>query len=85
MVDAFAARRAVVSTGIGAEGIEAADGTHLLLRDEPGAFAQAVVSLLDDRAARQELARAARALAETTYDWGVLAVRFESVLAAAAR
>jgi glycosyltransferase involved in cell wall biosynthesis len=85
VLDAFAARRAVVSTRVGAEGIEAEDATHLLLRDDPDTFAQAVVSLLDDRAKRQELAAAARKLAETEYDWHVLAGRLERVLEAARR
>jgi glycosyltransferase involved in cell wall biosynthesis len=85
VLDAFAARRAVISTRVGAEGIEADDDTHLLLRDGPRAFAHGVLSLLDDRAKRQELAAAARALAETVYDWQVLADRLERVLQGAAR
>ena len=54
--EAMAMGKAVVSTTVGAEGLPVADGEHLLLADEPRAFARAVVRLLRDRGS----ARAAR-------------------------
>ena len=41
IIEAFAHRVPVVSTTIGAEGLDALDGVHLLLADEPEAFADA--------------------------------------------
>ena len=43
ILDAFASGRPVISTRIGAEGIEVQDGEQLLLGDEPNEFAQQVV------------------------------------------
>ena len=44
---------AVVSTTVGAEGIEAESGKHLLLADDPGAFATACLSVLRDENLRK--------------------------------
>jgi glycosyltransferase involved in cell wall biosynthesis len=70
VLEAFAAGVPVVSTPIGCEGIDAFHGQHLLIapREE---FAEAVRSILDDRARGIRLARAARELAWQRYDWGV--------------
>jgi glycosyltransferase involved in cell wall biosynthesis len=68
ILEAFAAGLPVVSTAIGAEGIAAEPGTHFVLAERPD-FAGAVVGLLTDAAARTTLAREARALARTQYDW----------------
>ena len=42
ILEAFSAGRAVVSTTIGAEGIDVVDREHLLLADDPASFAAAV-------------------------------------------
>jgi glycosyltransferase involved in cell wall biosynthesis len=67
ILEAFAHGVPVVSTTVGAEGIDARHGEHLLLADEPAVFAEAVVRLLgdDDRAA--SLGRAGRHLLEQRY------------------
>ena len=52
ILEALARGMPVVSTTMGVEGIEAIDGEHLLVADEPFAFTQAVVRLLDDPALR---------------------------------
>jgi glycosyltransferase involved in cell wall biosynthesis len=59
----------VVSTSIGAEGLGAQDGRHLLIADSPLAFAEAVSRLLACNAQRVELARAARLLLEKEFTW----------------
>jgi glycosyltransferase involved in cell wall biosynthesis len=59
----------VVSTTIGVEGIDARAGEHLLVADEPAAFARAVARLLADRAEAARLAENARRLVEAAYDW----------------
>lgn len=41
ILEAFAHRLPVISTAVGAEGIEAADGEHLLIADDPGEFTAA--------------------------------------------
>jgi glycosyltransferase involved in cell wall biosynthesis len=59
----------VVSTSLGAEGLEARDGEHLLLADTPAAFADAVSRLLGDPAGRDRLGAAGRRLYLERYTW----------------
>jgi glycosyltransferase involved in cell wall biosynthesis len=69
ILEAFAHRIPMVSTAVGAEGIEARDGEHLLLRDAPAGFALAVVEAHRNRALRHRLVDAATRLYEARYTW----------------
>jgi glycosyltransferase involved in cell wall biosynthesis len=69
---AWAMQRAIVSTTIGYEGLEGTDGTNIQVRDEPDAFADAVVEVITDHNRRQALAAQGRSLAESRYDWDVI-------------
>ena len=80
VLDGLASRRAMVSTTMGAEGIDARDGEHLLLADGTEAFAAAVLRLLGDAPLRGRLADSGRHLAETVYDWQVVTDSFERSL-----
>jgi glycosyltransferase involved in cell wall biosynthesis len=77
--EAMATGRAVVSTTIGAEGLDVRHGTDILLEDDPLAFAHAVVRLLRTPVERQRIEDAALALARR-YDWRNVAMEFERVL-----
>jgi glycosyltransferase involved in cell wall biosynthesis len=48
ILEAFALSKAVVSTSLGAEGIEYTDGENILIADTAGAFADRVCSLLEN-------------------------------------
>ncbi len=48
ILEAFALGRPVVSMTVGAEGLAVESGRHLLIADEPAAFAEACQRLLDD-------------------------------------
>jgi glycosyltransferase involved in cell wall biosynthesis len=69
ILEALAMARPVVSTSIGAEGIEARHGQHLLVADDPASFAAAVSRLLADAAFGSRLGREGRALVEVGYSW----------------
>lgn len=69
ILEALAARQAVVSTTVGAEGLDLADGRDLVLADEPGAFAERCVELLGDADRRRRLGASGRAAVEAQYDW----------------
>jgi glycosyltransferase involved in cell wall biosynthesis len=77
--EAMAAGKAVVSTTVGAEGLDVHHGSDILLADDASSFADAVLMLLRDEEARsrygQEAARQA-----ARYDWAEIAVTFEQVL-----
>ena len=78
--EAMAMAKAVVSTTVGAEGLPATPGRDLLLADEPGAFAEAVVGLMRNERARQSLGDAGRALVASRHDWAVSAAELEHAL-----
>ena len=67
ILEAGALERAVVSTRLGAEGLNFKEGKEIVLADDPAAFAEAVVELLTDPARRQEVGRAARRRVEESY------------------
>ena len=77
--EAMAAGKAVVSTTVGAEGLDIHDGEDIVLADTPALFASAVIDLLHDEGKRQRLERAATRLA-AQYDWAIIARRFEETL-----
>lgn len=69
ILEAWAAARAVVSTTLGAEGLDARPGEHLLLADSPSAFAAAIIRLLETPDLRHRLGEAGRALYLERYTW----------------
>ncbi len=69
IIEAWAARRAVVSTSIGAEGLGAVTGRSILLADSATAFVEAVSQLLDDVELRQKIARGGRERYERIFTW----------------
>ena len=77
--EAMATGRAVVSTTIGAEGLDVHHGEDVVLADEPERFAQAVVMLLKDPKERLRFEGAAAATA-ARYDWPAIGERFSDVL-----
>jgi glycosyltransferase involved in cell wall biosynthesis len=68
ILESFAHRVPVVSTTLGAEGLDVEDGVHLLLADDPEEFASATVRLLRDPSLRIRLAEAAQERYLARYD-----------------
>ncbi|MGE0101427.1 MAG: glycosyltransferase family 4 protein [Blastocatellales bacterium] len=77
--EAMAMRKAVVSTTVGAEGLDVEHGRDILLADDPQSFAGSVIDLLTDRPRRMLLEQAAADKA-ALYDWAVVTDRFEEAL-----
>ena len=69
ILEAFAMRKAVVSTTLGYEGLAVESGKHLLKADQPEEFVQTVVELLDNPSRCIALGNAGRALVEAEYSW----------------
>ncbi len=69
IVEAMAMGKAIVSTRLGAEGIEAVPGRDLLIEDEPAAFADAVSRLLAEPRLAARIGQSARQLAVDRYSW----------------
>jgi glycosyltransferase involved in cell wall biosynthesis len=72
ILDAWAMGKAIVSTSIGCEGLEARDGENILIRDTAEGFAAAVVQVLRDPELRARLEQSARRTALETYAWDVV-------------
>ena len=75
ILEAFAAGTPVVSTSIGAEGIDLQDGQEILLADCPADFSRCVLNLLGDRGLYHQLAKSAHRLIAEQYDYGAIAKR----------
>jgi glycosyltransferase involved in cell wall biosynthesis len=69
ILDAWLWGLPVVSTSIGAEGIECCDGENILLAPDAEAFAAAVVRLLSDKQLNDRLRAEGRKWVEARYDW----------------
>jgi glycosyltransferase involved in cell wall biosynthesis len=69
IVEAMAMGKAIVSTTLGVEGIEAVPGRDLLVEDEPAAFADAVNRMLTHPDLAALIGQSARRLAVERYSW----------------
>lgn len=81
ILEAAAMAKAIVSTNVGAEGLEFVDGEEIILADEPQAIAQAIAGLLDDPPRRRKLGWAARKRVEQQYSLPVLQTALRNALA----
>jgi glycosyltransferase involved in cell wall biosynthesis len=78
--EAMAARVPVVSTTVGAEGLDVRKGENIGIADSPAEFADACVALLKDQHARQRMAQAAFDMISSRYSWEVVSRKFEELL-----
>ena len=79
LLEAMAMGRPVVSTRIGAEGLDVVSGEHFAEVESANAFAQRVVELLENPGERERLGRAGRGLVEASYGWPAIVSRLERV------
>jgi polysaccharide biosynthesis protein PslH len=82
--EAMAMGKAVVSTTIGAEGLDVQSGQDVILADDPASFAESILSLLRDAELRRKYEIAAAALA-AKFDWSKIAQQFAGILQDVAR
>jgi glycosyltransferase involved in cell wall biosynthesis len=78
--EAMAARTAVVSTTIGAEGLDVSADKNILIADTPQAFADSCIRLIGDADERRLLAEAAWEHVAERHSWESAAVAFERLL-----
>ena len=67
ILEAMGFQRAVISTTIGAEGINVSHGQNILIADTPEAFAKSCVELIENKDYCQEISAAARNAVEENY------------------
>src|SRR5215203_4219023 len=82
--EAMGMERAVVSTTIGAEGLDVRDGKHIILADDPATFADAVLGLLRSPERAAEIGQSAATHVRTHFGWAAVAEQFAERCSAAA-
>jgi glycosyltransferase involved in cell wall biosynthesis len=80
ILEAAACGVPVVSTSVGAEGLELSDPREIRIADDPEGFARAVAELLADFDARRRQAVAARGRVEELYGWDSIGRTFSREL-----
>jgi len=81
IVDAWLWGLPIVSTPIGAEGIQLRDGQNILLAEDAPAFAEATARLLTDADLNRQLRVNGRAWVEDRYAWRMVYPRVDEVYA----
>jgi glycosyltransferase involved in cell wall biosynthesis len=79
VLEGMAMGRVVLTTAMGAEGLDALPGRHLLVEDDPVAFAARTVEVL--HGAHADIGPAARALITTDFTWRGALERFTDIIA----
>ena len=69
ILEAMAAGVPVVSTTLGAEGLDVLPGENILIADTNEQLVEAIVSVVEDQEQRNRLGTAGRALVSNHYDW----------------
>jgi polysaccharide biosynthesis protein PslH len=78
--ESMAARVPVVSTRVGAEGLEVTHPENIRLADSPGEFARQCLELLESDAERSRMSAAALQLVSSRFSSEQVARRFEQIL-----
>lgn len=73
ILEALSMGKLVLSTNIGAEGLEVRDGEHLFLRDTPESFAEAAIEMLAHAEKYEYLGHNGRHLILMKYKWDSIA------------
>lgn len=83
--EAMAMEKAIVSTSVGAEGLEVTDGKELRIADTPETFAAAVVDLLMNPQLARKVGQQAAQLVRERFGWNRVAKRFAEICEATIR
>ncbi|MBN9391212.1 MAG: glycosyltransferase [Chloroflexi bacterium] len=80
VLEALAMGKAVVTTAMGADGIDMTAGREAVVADSAADFAARILELLDDPARRTTLAKEGRRFVEQNFDWRKITPGLEAVL-----
>ncbi len=85
ILESMAAGVPVISTTLGAEGLEVREGENIFLADEQEAIARRVLQLYFDTYLRREMAIAGQELVRRRYDWSAIGSRLFDIYQAVTR
>ena len=69
----------VVTTSIGAEGIDAKSDEEIIVADDPQEFAEKTVYLLQNPVEAQKIGLRARKVIERKYDWKIIECKLKTL------
>jgi glycosyltransferase involved in cell wall biosynthesis len=79
IVEAWAMQRGVVSTSVGAEGLDGEDRKHWWIADDATAFANAIIDLIRQPELRRRLGENGRQLVEKQYSFAAAAQKLNDI------
>ncbi|MFA7515725.1 MAG: glycosyltransferase family 4 protein [Candidatus Ratteibacteria bacterium] len=79
ILESMAFGRPVVSTSIGAEGLDVEEGKDLFIADSPDLFAEKTLAILKDDLLYESLRTRARRRVEESYDWSISAEKLHGI------
>lgn len=68
IIESLALEKAIVSTSVGAEGIEVENNIHIRIEDQPKAFARACLELCDNKELRETIGKNGNIMVRNNYD-----------------
>lgn len=77
ILEAMAMEKPVISTSIGAEGVEAANGKDIIIADNGKNFAERTIKLLKNKDYRKRIAKNGKKLVEEKYKWESILEKLE--------
>lgn len=77
IIEMLAAGKLIITTNVGKEGIDAIEGKHLLVSDDPTDFAHKIISFFKNEFDKEKLSVNARELIREKYTWSKIAKEFE--------
>lgn len=80
ILEYFSCGLPVVSTSIGAEGLDVQNGVNIFIEDNLESFAPRIIDLLGNKNLRERVGKAARRLVADSYDWSQITRNLEIVL-----
>ena len=80
ILEPMAMKKPVISTSIGARGLDVTSGDNIVIADHPMEFAINVVELLNDERLRRKIACNGRKLVEIKYSWEKMSDMLNNVL-----
>jgi sugar transferase (PEP-CTERM/EpsH1 system associated) len=84
ILEAMAMGKAIVSTTIGAEGIECKDGLDIAIADTPDTFAQKIIDLTKQSEVGENMGLKGRNLVCQKYDWSIVGKKLNTIYREAA-
>jgi len=80
ILEAMSMGKPVVSTSLGAEGLNVIDVHNILIADHPEQFAQSVIDCIDNKELVNKLSKNGKELVNNLYRWDILGKKFNDYL-----